>query len=189
METKKIKEVEQFIQSKLDEVAKTRKTWEDLLQSAKDQQEKAAEETAKTYAEADVKSYHRAQDAYRTATDAIAMYEGKLQALDEEQLITSEEFNTYYDGVVAELDSVNMEAKTKIIKIIDEQIAPIVEQTSAVIGHTNELLKTLQLSFLKDHRAEEIPTLLRTYSDHSVSGYMNFLRGSTLYQKTKGVMS
>ncbi len=183
METKKITELEQFIEIKLAELNKTKEAWEGLLKSAKDQQEQAAEESARTYADADVKNYHKAQDTYRTATDAIAMYENKLKALDDEQLITKEEFNAYYDGIQCELDAINAEAAIKIVEIIDKQIAPICEQTSGMIEHANELLKTLQLSFLKDRRAEEIPTLLRKYSDSSVSGYMHFLRGTHLYKK------
>lgn len=180
---KTIEQAQQFIENKLKEAKEQRAVWESLLQSAEKAKEEAAADTAKTYESADPKAYHKAQDAFRTASDAIGMYKDKLKALDAEPLITEEEYRNYHDDIVSALDEINQDAKQRICTIINEQIAPIADDVSGTIAHANDLLVTLQIDLLKDHRAEEIPSLQDKYTDHSIIGFLNMITASNLYKE------
>lgn len=169
-----IKQAAEFIRAKLDEEEKAKTAWKDLLSAAEDQKEKAAAETTKTYAAADPKAYHRAQDDFRTAADAINMYSDKLQQLKDAPLISKEEFQAKHDEIIEALDAVNLDARERIAQIIIDQIFPIIDETAETIKVGNALLDSLQIDLLKDRRAAEIPSLINHYNDRSVIGHRPF---------------
>ena len=178
-----IEDAQKFITTKMNEAKEKKEVWEGLLQSAEKAKAEAATEAAKTYEAADPKAYHKAQDAFRTAQDAISMYKDKIAALEAEAMITEEEYKGIHDDIVSALDEINSDAKKRICTIVDEQIAPIADEVTENIEQANDLLVTLQIELLKDHRAEEIPSLQNKYTDHSVSGFLRTITSSNLYKE------
>ena len=181
---KKLNEVEQFINDKRTESEKRINMMETLIEKAKAEKVEAERESKIAFDSMDIDNYHSAQKKIRNASDEVAMYTAKLGEIKSEQLMTKDQYLQFADDVINGLEELNNTEKSKLIRLIDEQIIPVGDSVSNTINRANELLDTMVYDFLKlkDGSVEYVNTR-KTYNDRTIAGLVGYIKDSGAYKR------
>lgn len=143
-------EIGSLIKSKLDESNEKKKVYDEAIIKAESELERATAQMNTAYDEADVKAYHKAQDAIRTAQDSKSMYSKKLLELEEKKLLKDEEYKALCDSINDEISSAEAETNEKLNAIIKELWIACVEYNQKV-SEAKTLLHDLQYDIMKHY--------------------------------------
>ena len=142
-------EIRGLIKSKLDESNEKKKVYNEAIRKAEAEIEKATDQMHASYDEADVKGYHKAQDAVRTAQDIKEMYSKKLKELEEKKLLQDDEYNTLCNSIRNDIKAAEEETKAKLKELIAELWTICVGYNQNVRDAVS-LLHDLQFEIMKD---------------------------------------
>lgn len=116
--------------------------------------EAAAIERAKEDMEAatiagDVKAYQQAKAARRDAEDAKEMHEARINALNNNPLMSQAEYEKAVASIYAEVAAIDDQTKQKLVKLSD-QMEDAAESLKQSIDYANKVLQMLQGDIYKD---------------------------------------
>lgn len=123
------------------------------INKAEEEAQKAKEHMAEAKKGDNPKEYAQAVAEQRTANDIVGFYEGKLNKLKSEPLITEDEYREYTRRIKSEMDKINKQASNRASELIEE-LEAIQSELNPAHTKTNELLNNLQNSIYK-HSAEK----------------------------------
>lgn len=116
---------------------------ESNIKAAEEAERIALEATANAYEAADVKEYHKSQDAARTSKDAVDMYSRKLAELKRTPVVNAEEHKAMKGEIMAAIQKEVEEARRTFVAAIDKA-SESVKALSGEIEKGNRLLHALQ---------------------------------------------
>ena len=166
-------EIRGLVKTKIDESNATKKAYNAAISKQESDIEKATESMNAAYDAADVKNYHKAQDAIRTAQDTKGMYEKKLKELTEKKLLSDEEYKSLCDSINNDITKANEETKKALRKLIKD-IWRICAGYNQNVKDAATLLHDLQYEIMKDDCCMK-----------SASGTKVFLQGNDLSYRMK----
>lgn len=169
--SKSLEEIEAELQTIVEENKAAIKEFKKEIETA----EENAEEAKRTMIDAkkgdDPQAYAQAVAEQRTASDIVGFYEGKLEKLKSEPLVTEEQYKDYTKRIKSEMDRINQQARKRISKLLDE-LEAIQSELSPAYAKTNELLSNLQNNIYK-HSADKQMELARKTGKPIVGSELN----------------
>lgn len=189
MKRKTLADVNEILADILAQNKAERKGYQDKKNDAQVAKQKATEEAIEAFSKADMQLYHQAQDAIRTAEDAIKMYEGLIAETDSKPLIDRDTYTTLKAEIIAALDCTVEDFDKETEAVIEAQEARA-DKFYDTIRQGNEMLETLCNHLLRPSNYAEMADGRRvlvkkniTYNNPSSVGLIDYLTGSSFYKE------
>ena len=117
---KSIEEAAQLITDALEERNRNRAELKDNLETVRAARQEAAEKLSEAFKADNSAAYHEAQDAHRSADDAVKLYEGKLRVLDNNPVFSERVYEDINEGIIDLLKSKEQRNAIRACAVIDE---------------------------------------------------------------------
>lgn len=115
--------------------------------------EQANSDYVKAKREINADGYAKASQEKRTAQDIAELYNSKIDEVNSEPFISEQEYERYKKEIKSALEKSNVDAKKRIIPII-EQLEEIKKELKENVILAGNLLKTLQTDCIKQPAGE-----------------------------------
>lgn len=171
-------ELQQIIESHKNEIENLKQD----IATAKTNEEQAKQAVLEAKKGNDPKLYADKVAEQRTASDVLEYYSGRLEELQNEPLVTEDEYNYYTNRIKSKLEQLNNKGYEKAREILRE-LTVIEPELTINFNKGNELLSTLQHKLYKDDASMETATgnrihvdrLENRYRDYELSNSINYI--------------
>lgn len=145
----KLEELNEYFDTLLEKKAEEIAEAEEIIKRATAEREEAMKDRTTAFDNQDTKTYHKAADSMRTATDTIDMYTKKLNNLNNTGVIDKGTYEEYLAVIKADQITYLNSVIDKVCSSIDE-LAPLKDEVHDRIIRGNQLIERLQLKVYRD---------------------------------------
>lgn len=183
--TKKLNEVQKFINDTRNEHLKRIEMMESLIEKAKADKAKAEHDSKAAFDAMNVTDYQKYQKAIILASDELAMYEAKLAEMRSMPLMSKDQYDQFVNDINTGLDEMYAAEAAKLAKVINDLFIPAADSTTNAISKAHNMLEAMATEFLK----YEIGTANyanATYSlrsrENSIASLVHYMMNSKIYR-------
>lgn len=143
------------------------------VEVAKASEAEAVNSAIKAKQEDNAKAFAKANQEQRTAKDIADFYLAKLDEIKNDPYISKEDYTAYTARIMAELDQLNNESKSKAGALLKE-LVQIKEEVEPVLQAGQTLLRKLQYELYKDHAETTTTTGTKVHLDSLENKYRDY---------------